>query len=67
MIGTYNNQNYDWLMKFRPPKAVHFAGHMFCIQGEGDSNLPWLMPNQVNRLRINIANRLRLWRACGWS
>jgi len=33
MLLTALRQSHDWLVPFRPPKSLHFAGHLFGLEG----------------------------------
>ncbi|MCK0070825.1 adenylate/guanylate cyclase domain-containing protein [Kordiimonas laminariae] len=36
LLATVNNADISWLDKFRPPKTLHFAGHIFGLDGDGN-------------------------------
>jgi len=60
MIAAHRGENYNWLTDFRPPIAVHFAGHMFGVKEELDTDLPCLTQAQIDALKIEISELIQM-------
>lgn len=59
MIARHRKLSYEWLARFSPPKAFHFAGHLFGVDSECPSNLPSISPKQEQALKEQITDRIQ--------
>ncbi len=56
LISALLDQSPNWLSEFQPPKAAHFAGHIFSTLGNDDTHLT---PEQEAALKIEISNAIQ--------
>ncbi|PHR93604.1 MAG: hypothetical protein COA69_02905 [Robiginitomaculum sp.] len=59
MIETKRKHPSTWLDAFTPPKAVHFAGHMFGTDGEVSAALPALKQEQISSLKTQLSDTIQ--------
>ena len=59
MIGKVLDESLLWLSEFVPPRAVHFAGHIFGQEGEV-KNLPALNETQEQALFDQLSNIIQV-------
>lgn len=59
MIAEHRGISYDGLNAFRPPIAVHFAGHMFGICEGVKVDFPCLSEAQISFLEVQISELIQ--------
>lgn len=55
MISRIRGEDDLWLTPFSPPISVHFAGHIFGLEGEVASALPGFSQVELEALKIEIS------------
>ena len=59
MILAHQNLSNDWLSKLTAPQAVHFAGHIFGLEGEDTQAVRSLSKAQIKALKIQISDAIQ--------
>lgn len=55
MIAKAKGEDWPWLSEFVPPKAMHFAGHIFSLDGE-QPDVPALSKSKEKKLSEDIGD-----------